>query len=144
MKILKTISIGLTAALVLSACSNNSSMMDDLNSTGNSIVRFANGTFSAQLYNTNVKSVYDATELAINNTNNYNIENNTITERNAKIKGFIKTEKSMFDKEGKTPYSIEISKYDNSTVNIYIKIGTVGDKQSSVDLLSSIRTNLGL
>jgi hypothetical protein len=144
MKILKTISIGLTAALVLSACSNNSSMMDDLNSTGNSIVRFANGTFSAQLYNTNVKSVYDATELAINNTNNYNIESNTITERNAKIKGFIKTEKSMFDKEGKTPYSIEISKYDNSTVNIYIKIGTVGDKQSSVDLLSSIRTNLGL
>ena len=144
MKILKTISIGLTAALVLSACSNNSSMMDDLNSTGNSIVRFANGTFSAQLYNTNVKSVYDATELAINNTNNYNIENNTITERNAKIKGFIKTEKSMFDKEGKTPYSIEITKYDNSTVNIYIKIGTVGDKQSSVDLLSSIRTNLGL
>ncbi|MGQ4004626.1 DUF3568 family protein [Francisellaceae bacterium CB52] len=144
MKILKTISIGLTAALVLSACSNNSSMMDDLNSTGNSIVRFANGTFSAQLYNTNVKSVYDATELAINNTNNYNIESNTITERNAKIKGFIKTEKSMFDKEGKTPYSIEITKYDNSTVNIYIKIGTVGDKQSSVDLLSSIRTNLGL
>jgi hypothetical protein len=144
MKILKTISIGLTAALVLSACSNNSSMMDDLNSTGNSIVRFANGTFSAQLYNTNVKSVYDATELAINNTNNYNIESNTITERNAKIKGFIKTEKSMFDKEGKTPYSIEITKYDNSTVNIYIKIGAVGDKQSSVDLLSSIRTNLGL
>jgi len=144
MKILKTISIGLTAALVLSACSNNSSMMDDLNSTGNSIVRFANGTFSAQLYNTNVKSVYGATELAINNTNNYNIESNTITERNAKIKGFIKTEKSMFDKEGKTPYSIEITKYDNSTVNIYIKIGTVGDKQSSVDLLSSIRTNLGL
>lgn len=144
MKILKTISIGLTAALVLSACSNNSSMMDDLNSTGNSIVRFANGTFSAQLYNTNVKSVYDATELAINNTNNYNIESNTITKRNAKIKGFIKTEKSMFDKEGKTPYSIEITKYDNSTVNIYIKIGTVGDKQSSVDLLSSIRTNLGL
>ena len=144
MKILKAITIGLTATLALSACSNNSSMIDDLNSTGNSIVRFANGTFSAKLYNTNVKSVYDATELAINNTNNYNIESNTITERNAEIKGFIKTEKSMFDKECKTPYSTEISKYDNSTVNIYIKIGTVGDKQSSVDLLSSIRTNLGL
>ncbi len=101
MKILKTITIGLTATLALSACSNNSSMMDDLNSTGNSIVRFANGTFSAQLYNTNVKSVYDATELAINNTNNYNIESNTITERNAEIKGFIKTEKACLIKKAK-------------------------------------------
>ena len=83
-------------------------------------------------------------ELAINNTPNYNIENNTLTDKSAEIKGIIKTEKSMFDKEGKIPYSIEIMKYDNSTVNIYIRIGTIGDKQSSVDLLSSIRTNLGL
>ena len=118
--------------------------MDDLNSTGNSIARFANGTFSAQLYNTDVKSVYNATQLAINNTNNYSIESNTVIEKNAEIKGAVKTEKSILNKEGKTPYSIEIIKYDSSTVNIYIKIGTIGDKQSSVDLLSSIRTNLGL
>jgi predicted small secreted protein len=45
MKKLKLITVGLTAALTLSACSTNSSMMDDLNSTGNSIARFANGTF---------------------------------------------------------------------------------------------------
>lgn len=135
---------GLTVAL-LSACStNNSSMMDDLNSTSDSIVRFANGTFSAQIDNTNVKSVYEATELTINNTNNYTIEDNTLTDRTAKIKGSIKTEKNFFDKEGKTPYSIEIVKYDDSRVNIYIKIGTLGDKQSSIDLLSTIRTNLGL
>ncbi|MFT4693376.1 MAG: putative small secreted protein [Francisella sp.] len=144
MKKLKLITVGLTAALTLSACSTNSSMMDDLNSTGNSIARFANGTFSAQLYNTDVKSVYNATQLAINNTNNYSIESNTVIEKNAEIKGAVKTEKSILNKEGKTPYSIEIIKYDSSTVNIYIKIGTIGDKQSSVDLLSSIRTNLGL
>jgi hypothetical protein len=144
MKKLKLITVGLITSLALSACSENSSMMNDLNSTSNSVVRFANGTFSAQIYNTNVKSVYGAAELAINNTPNYNIENNTLTDKSAEIKGIIKTEKSMFDKEGKIPYSIEIMKYDNSTVNIYIRIGTIGDKQSSVDLLSSIRTNLGL
>ena len=144
MKKLKLITVGLTATLALSACSTNSSMMDDLNSTGDSVVRFVDGTFSAQIDNTNVKSVYDATELAINNTNNYNIKNDTLTERSAKINGVIKTEKNMFDKKGKTPYSIEIIKDDNSGVNLYIKIGTLGDKQSSVDLLSSIRANLGL
>ena len=146
MKKLKLITAGLIAALTLSACSTNSSMMDDLNSTGNSIVRFANGTFSAQIENTNVKSVYAATELALNNTNNYSIENNIIADGNAEISGVIKTKKSMFDKEGKTPYSIKITKPKDSfvNVNIYIKIGALGDKQSSVDLLSNIRTNLGL
>ncbi len=144
MKILKLIAIGITTCLAIYACSNNTSMMDDLKSTGNSIVRFANGTFSAQIDNTDFDSVYNAAELTINNTNNYTIENNKADGRNAEITGFIKTEKIMFDRDGKTPFSIEIVKYNNSTVNIYIKIGAIGDKQSSVDLLSSIRTNLGL
>ena len=144
MKKLKLIAAGLTATLALSACSTNSSMMDDINSTSDSISRFASGTFTAQIDNTDVKSVYDATELTINNTNNYNIANNTLTAKSAKISGVIKTEKTMFDKEGKTPYSIEIIKDGNSSVNLYIKIGALGDKQSSVDLLSSIRANLGL
>ena len=144
MKKIKLAAIVLTGVLSLTACSTNSSMMDDLNSTGDSIVRFANGTFSAQIDNTDVKSVYNATELAINNTNNYSITNNTINDKNAKITGNIKVEKSIINKEGITPYNIEIVKGNNSTINIYIKIGTIGDKQSSVDLLASIRTNLGL
>jgi len=144
MKKLKPIMFVLPTVLAISACSPNSSMMDDLNSTSDSIARFASGTFSAQIDNTSVKSVYSATELAINNTNNYSIIKGTLNEKNAEITGSIKVEKSMFNKEGQTPYSIEIVKYNNSTVNIYIKIGTIGDKQSSVDLLSSIRTNLGI
>ena len=144
MKKLKLIIAGLIATLTLSACSTNSSMMDDLNSTNDSIVRFVNGTFSAQIENTNIKSVYGATELALNNTDNYSIENNTITDRSAEIKGIIKIEESIFNKEGKTAYSVEITKQGNSSVNIYIKIGVLGDKQSSIELLSNIRTNLGL
>lgn len=144
MKKLKIITVALTTTLALTACSHNSSMMDDINSTSDSVVRFANGTFSAQIDDTDVKSVYYATELAINNAKNYAITKNTFDEKNAEISGNIKVEKSMLNKDGKVPYNIEIAKHNSSTVNIYIKIGTVGDKQSSVDLLSDIRTNLGL
>lgn len=136
MKKLKIISLSILVAAALTACADNNSLMEDLNSASDNVVRFVNGTFSAQIENSNVKSVYDATLLALNNSGNYNIDSNKLKENIAFISGKVNSSEQ--------DYNIKISKGINGIVDIYIKIGTFGDKQSSVDLLSATRTNLGL
>lgn len=144
MKKTKFVIISLLAATALTSCANNSSLADDLNSTGDSIIRFANGTFSAEIDNTSVQSVYNATELALNNDNIYNIKNNTINDKSAEINGTYTVDKNFFNDSGKDDFDIQIIKKKNATVGIFIKIGKLGDKQASVYLLSNIRSNLGL
>lgn len=136
MKKLKIITLAFVTALALNACSENSSMMSDLNTTSDNVVRFVDGTFSAQVDNSDVKSVYDATDLAINNNGNYTIDSSNVKDNVGQISGKVKSSQEVFN--------VKIVKFDSDIVNIYIKIGTFGDKQASVDLLSNIRTNLGL
>ena len=144
MKKIKLLAVGILAVSALASCSNNASLSNDLNNTRDSIVRSVNGTFSAQIYNTNVSSVYDATKLALNNSKIYNITNSSIHDRSADISGTFATDKSYFNKSGIDNFDVRIAKDSGSTINIYIKIGKLGDKQASVDLLANIRTNLGL
>ncbi|MED7819178.1 MULTISPECIES: DUF3568 family protein [unclassified Francisella] len=128
----------------LASCSNNASLSNDLNNTGDSIVRFVNGTFSAQIDNTDVNSVYNATKLALNNSKIYNITNSSIHEKSADISGTFATDKNYFNESGVDNFSVRIVQDQGNIINIFIKIGKLGDKQASVDLLSNIRTNLGL
>lgn len=144
MKKLKLISTGLIAMSVLAGCSNNASLSDDLNNAGDSIVRFVNGTFSAEIYNTSIDSVYSATLLALNNDKIYNIKNNNIASNSAEINGTYTVDKNFFNDTGKENFKIQILKRQGTTVQIFIKLGSLGDKQASVDLLAQIRSNLGL
>ncbi|WP_150467671.1 DUF3568 family protein [Francisella sp. SYW-9] len=144
MKNLKLLTVGILAVSALASCSNNASLSNDLSNTGDSIVRFVNGTFSAQIDNTSVSSVYDATKLALNNSKIYNITNSSIHDRSADISGTFATDKNYFNKSGTDNFDVRIVKGHGNTINIFIKIGKLGDKQASVDLLANIRTNLGL
>lgn len=144
MKKIKLLAIGILAVSTLASCSNNASLSNDLNNTGDSIVRFVNGTFTAQIDNTSVSSVYDATKLALNNSKIYNITNSSIHAKSADISGTFATDKNYFNESGRDNFDVRIVKDSGSKVNIYIKIGKLGDKQASVDLLANIRTNLGL
>ena len=144
MKKIKLLAIGILAVSTLDSCSNNASLSNDLNNTGDSIVRFVNGTFTAQIDNTSVSSVYDATKLALNNSKIYNITNSSIHSKFANISGTFATDKNYFNESGTDNFDVRIVKDSGSKVNIYIKIGKLGDKQASVDLLANIRTNLGL
>ncbi|MED7788680.1 DUF3568 family protein [Francisella sp. 19X1-34] len=144
MKKIKLLTIGILAASALASCSNNASLSNDLNNTGDSIVRFVNGTFSAQIDNSSVSSVFDATKLALNNTKIYNITKSSIHDRSADVSGTFATDKNFFNKSGTDNFDVRIVKGSNNTINIFIKIGKLGDKQASVDLLANIRTNLGL
>lgn len=144
MKKLKLISTSLIAVSILAGCSNNASLSDDLNNTGDSIVRFVNGTFSAEIYNTSIDSVYSATLLALNNDKIYNIKNNNIASNSAEINGTYTVDKNFFNDTGKENFKIQILKKQGSTVQIFIKLGSLGDKQGSVNLLAQIRSNLGL
>ncbi|API86028.1 DUF3568 family protein [Francisella uliginis] len=144
MKKIKLLAIGILAVSTLASCSNNASLSNDLNNTGDSIVRFVNGTFTAQIDNTSVSSVYDATKLALNNSKIYNITNSSIHAKSADISGTFATDKNYFNESGTDNFDVRIVKDSGSKVNIYIKIGKLGDKQASVDLLANIRTNLGL
>ena len=144
MKKFKLLTAGILAVSALASCSNNASLSNDLNNTGDSIVRFVNGTFSAQIDNSSVSSVYDATKLALNNSKIYNITNSSIHNRSADVSGTFATDKNFFYKSGTDNFDIRLVKGSNNTINIFIKIGKLGDKQASVDLLANIRTNLGL
>ena len=132
------------ATLTLASCSNNASLSNDLNSAGDSIVRFVNGTFSAEVYNTGLQSVYNATLLALNNNNIYSVKNNTINSQDAEITGTYSTDKNFFNKSGQDSFAIRLVKGTQDTVNLFIKIGKLGDKQASIDLLANIQTNLGI
>lgn len=136
MKKLRIIIVSVAAALALNACSQNSSMAEDLNSASDSVVRFVNGTFSAQIDNSDVKSVYDATILALGNNSDYKTVSKDAKDNIAEISGQVESSQQQF--------SVKIVRDNYDIVNIYIKIGTFGDKESSVILLSDIRTNLGL
>ncbi|AJC48520.1 DUF3568 family protein [Allofrancisella guangzhouensis] len=136
MKNMKILTLCLITALVLSACSNNSSLAEDLNSTSKSVVNFINGIFSAEIDNTSVQSVYNATKLALNNNGNYDIKKSDIKDGYAEISGIVKSNKD--------PFEIKMIKSNNDIINMYIKIGTFGDKQASVNLLSDVRNILGL
>jgi hypothetical protein len=132
------------AILSLGACSQNSSLSDDLNSTGDSIARFVNGTFAAQIDNTSVKSVYNAALLALNNSQVYTVKNNSINDQSAEITGSYATDKNFFNKSGTDDFSVRIVKNNDDIISVFIKIGKLGDKQASVNLLADIRSNLGL
>lgn len=136
MKKFRVIILSIITAFALNSCSNNSSMINDINSASDNVIRFVNGTFSAQIDNSDVKSVYDAAALAINNNENYSVDSSAIKDNIAKISGKIKSSHEKFN--------VKMVKYNSDIVSIYIKIGAFGDKQSSIDLLSDIRTNLGL
>ncbi|KEI35119.1 hypothetical protein FRA_41c10120 [Francisella sp. W12-1067] len=123
------------ATLTLVSCSNNASLSNDLNSTSESIVRFVNGTFSAEIDNTSIQSVYNATGLALSNDGSYDIKKSYIKDDYAEISGIVKP--------GKDPFEIKMIKDNSDIVNIYLKIGTFGDKKAYVNLLADIRNNLG-
>ncbi|ASG68700.1 hypothetical protein CDV26_10175 [Francisella halioticida] len=144
MKKIKLLAVGVLAISALTSCSSNASLSNDLNNTGDSIVRSVNGTFSAQIDNTSISSVYDATKLALNNSKIYNITNSSIHNKSADISGTFATDKNYFNESGIDNFNVRIVKANGSTVNIYTKIGKLGDKQASVDLLANIRINLGL
>ncbi|BCD91650.1 hypothetical protein fh0823_17890 [Francisella halioticida] len=144
MKKIKLLAVGVLAISALASCSSNASLSNDLNNTGDSIVRSVNGTFSAQIDNTSISSVYDATKLALNNSKIYNITNSSIHNKSADISGTFATDKNYFNESGIDNFNVRIVKANGSTVNIYTKIGKLGDKQASVDLLANIRINLGL
>ncbi|MFV9925441.1 MAG: DUF3568 family protein [Francisella endosymbiont of Hyalomma scupense] len=144
MKKIKLLATCILATFTLVSCSNNASLYNDLNSAGDSIVRFVNGTFSAELYNTSLQSVYNATLLALNNSNIYGVKNNTINSQHAEITGTYATDKNFFNKSGEDSFAIRLVKDNKDTINLFIKIGKLGDKQASVDLLANIQTNLGI
>ncbi|AIT09780.1 hypothetical protein LO80_07235 [Candidatus Francisella endociliophora] len=144
MKKLKLISTSIIAISALTSCSNNASLSNDLNNTGDSIVRFVNGTFSAEIYNTSVQSVYNATLLTLNNNGIYTISNNTENDKSAEINGTYTVDKNFFNDSGKEKFNIQIINKQEGTVGIFIKLGKLGDKQASVDLLATIRSNLGM
>jgi len=144
MKKLKLITASLVIASALASCSNNASLADDLNNSGDSIVRFVNGTFAAEIYNTSVESVYNITLLTLNNEKTYTIDNKSIHEGSAEINGTFAVDKGLFNDTGKDNFQIQIIKEQGSTVKIFIKLGSLGDKQQSVDLFVKIKSNLGL
>ncbi|MDE4992397.1 DUF3568 family protein, partial [Francisella tularensis] len=83
---------------------------NDLNSAGDSIVRFENGTCYAEIYTTSLQSVYNATLLALNNSNIYSLKNNTINSKDAEITGTYATDKNLFNKSGQDDFAIRLVK----------------------------------
>jgi hypothetical protein len=126
------------AAISLSSCaqSNNSSLSEDMSNTGDSISRFFNGVFFAQVENFNVETVDNATMNALDSSHLYFIKNNEVHTNSAQITGTTKNTKVDF--------IIDIQQTYQNKVNISIKMGTFGDKRASVYLLSQIRSNLGI
>lgn len=61
MKTLKLLTHFILVNLALTSCSNNTDLSKDLSTTGDSIIRLANGTLSAEINNTSLQSVYNAT-----------------------------------------------------------------------------------
>ena len=86
MKILKMLVVSMLVCLTLVSCSNTSDLTSNLNSAGESIARFVNGTFSAKIDNTSLQSVYNATLLALNNGSNKIVTSN-INDNTANITG---------------------------------------------------------
>ena len=144
MKKIKTLILGIITATSLISCasSDNGSLSSDVsnissnvNSSMNSAYRAVNGTFSAQI-DRNIEDVYNATYDAIQNNNQYQILTHNSNLTDAHIHGVVTKTGSEFD--------IDISKVNPNLSNIYIKFGTIGDKEKSIDLLSSVRQSLGL
>ncbi|GAB4224263.1 MAG: DUF3568 domain-containing protein [Francisella sp.] len=129
--------------LTLISSSSYASISSSLSSAIDSVVRFVNGTFSANIDSNDLQKVYKATLLALNN-NDYNVVKNTINNGYADITGTYNTEKSIFNSSGISNFSVRIVKSNKNTIQIFIKIGTFGDKQASVDLLADIQNNLGI
>lgn len=144
MKNLKLIATAFLTISALAGCSNNASLADDLNATSVSVAEYVNGTFSAEIYNTSIQSVYNATKLALDNNDIYSIKNSDIDDQKAEIIGTYATEKTFFNESGTYDFKVNLIKKEGSTVGIFIKIGKLGDKQASVNLLADIRDNLGL
>ena len=120
----------------LSSCAQNSSLSEDMSNTGDSISRFFNGVFFAQVENFNVETVNNATMNALDSSHLYFIKNNEVHTNSAQITGTTKNTKVDF--------KIDIEQTYQNKVNIYIKMGAFGDKRASVYLLSQIRSNLGI
>ena len=120
----------------LSSCVQNSSLSEDMSNTGDSISRFFNGVFFAQVENFDVETVGNATMNALDSSNLYVIKNNEVHTNSAQITGTTKNTKVEF--------KIDLQQVHQNKVNISIKMGTFGDKRASVYLLSQIRSNLGI
>jgi len=121
--------------LSLSACADNPALKEGFKNTGNSIDRLIHGVFYAQIDQTTIYQVNAATTNVIDSNDSYYISQNVIHKNSSTITGTTKNTKEVFNIE---------MKQSGNTVNIYIKIGTFGDKSASVDLLSKIRSNLGI
>ncbi|MBK2095851.1 DUF3568 family protein [Francisella philomiragia] len=143
MKTLKLLALFILVNLALTSCSNNTDLSKDLSATGDSIVRLANGTLSAEINNTSLQSVYNATLLALNN-NSDKIKTNNIDNNSAEITGTYTVDKGFFNKAGIDNFDIKLLKTKDDTVSLFIKMGKFGDQQTSVNLLANIRSNLGL
>jgi hypothetical protein len=127
------------AVLSLSSCvqsNNNSSLSEDMGNASDSVSRFFNGVFFAQVENFNVETVDNATMNALDSSHLYFIKNNEVHTNSAQITGTTKNTKVDF--------KIDLQQTYQNKVNISIKMGTFGDKRASVYLLSQIRSNLGI
>ena len=131
----KLLTLTTLSFFALSACSNRYAIDDNLNSVGQSVINFVDGSFSAQIYNTDLKSVYDATLETINNDNNYQLKYKSINEDSAGIKGVI----NSINK----PFKISLSKASNDTINVTISINPFGNKDISIAMFVAIKQNLG-
>lgn len=143
MKFLKMWAVSMLVSLTLVSCSNTSDLTSNLNSAGESIARFVNGTFSAKIDNTSLQSVYNATLLALNNGSNKIVTSN-INDDTANITGTYTINGSFFDKDHTVNFDIKLLKGNDNTVNLLIRIGKFGNKEASVNLLTNIKSNLGL
>lgn len=143
MKTLKLLTLFILVNLVLTSCSNNTDLSNDLNATGDSIASLVNGTLSAEINNTSLQSVYNATLLALNN-NSDKVKTSNISNDSANITGTYIVDKGFFNKTGIDNFDIRLLKGKDSSVNLFIKMGKFGDQQTSVNLLADIRSNLGL
>ncbi|MEY8702108.1 DUF3568 family protein [Francisella philomiragia] len=143
MKALKALALFILVSLALTSCSNNTDLSNDLNATGDSIVSLVNGTVSAEINNTSLQSVYNATLLALNN-NSDKVKTSNMKNDSAEITGTYIVDKGFFNKTGIDNFDIRLLKGKDNTINVFIKMGKFGDQQTSVNLLANIRNNLGL
>lgn len=68
--------------------------------------------------------------LVLNNSNIYGVKNNTINSQHTEITGTYATDKNFFNKSGEYSFAIRLVKYNKDTINLFIKIGKLGDKQA--------------
>ena len=122
------------ATISLSACADTHALKESFRATGNSIDRLVHGVFYAQIDKSNIEKVNNATVNALDSIGNYNISDNETIGDISNVTGTTKNNRQAFN--------IDLKQVGTAT-NLYIKIGTFGNKSASVNLLSKIRSNLG-